>query len=109
MYRGTTPTNTITVDLDLTQMTVFVTYSQGGRVVIEKTNSDITIEPEQILVPLAQADTLALSAWNRGEPVLVQIRAIDALGNAVASNIMTTTADAILKDGEIEYDASGNI
>lgn len=109
MYRGTTPTNTITVDLDLRAMTVFVTYSQGGRVIFEKTNSDITIETERILVPLTQEDTLALSAWNRGEPVLVQIRAIDALGNAVASNIMTTTADAILKDGEIEYAAPSNI
>lgn len=109
MYRGTTPTNTIAVDIDLTQMTVFVTYSQGGRVVFEKTNADITIEPERILVPLTQTDTLSLSAWNRQEPVLVQIRAIDALGNAVASNVMTTTADAILKDGEIEYAAPGNI
>ena len=109
MYRGTTPTNTITVDLDLRAMTVFVTYSQAGRVVFEKTNADIEIEENEISVPLTQADTLALSAWDRGQTVFVQIRAIDALGNAVASNIMTTTVNAILKDGEIEYAAPSNI
>lgn len=109
MYRGTTPTNTITVDLDLREMTVFVTYSQAGRVVFEKTNADIEIEQNEIRVPLTQAETLALSAWDRGQTVFVQIRAIDALGNAVASNIMTTTVNAILKDGEIEYAAPSNI
>lgn len=103
MYRGTTPTNTITVDTDLRGMTVFVTYAQNGTVIFEKTNADITIEETQILVPLTQADTLALSARNKGETVNVQIRAINSAGVAIASNIMRTTAEAILKDGEIAY------
>ena len=102
MYRGTTPTNTITVDLDLRATTVFVTYAQNGTVVFEKTNDDITIEEKQILVPLSQEDTLKLSA-DRRAPVSVQIRYITSGGVAGASNIMTTTADAILKDGVIEY------
>lgn len=101
MYRGTTPTNTIAVDLDLRNMTVFVTYSQGDNVLFEKTNEDMTIDEDKITITLSQADTLKLSARTR--TVFVQIRAIDSEGNAVASNIMTTTADAILKDGEIAY------
>lgn len=98
MRRGTTPTNTFSTDIDLRNFTVFVTYSQGKRTVIEKTNSDITINEDNIIVQLTQADTLALSDK---APVYMQIRAVDANGTAVASNIMRTTADAILKDGEI--------
>lgn len=107
MHRGTTPTNTITTDLDLRNMTVFVTYAQGSsgeyEVLFEKTNDDLTINENSIVVALSQADTLALSA--RKKTVYVQIRAIDSTGVAVASNIMTTTAEAILKDGEIAYDS----
>ena len=107
MHRGTTPTNTISVDLDLRGMTVFVTYAQGSsgeyEILFEKTNSDITINETNIVVTLTQSDTLALSA--RKKTVYVQIRAIDSTGVAIASNIMTTTAEAILKDGEIAYDS----
>lgn len=107
MHRGTTPTNTISVDLDLRGMTVFVTYAQGSsgeyEILFEKTNSDITINETNIVVTLTQAETLALSA--RKKTVYVQIRAIDSTGVAIASNIMTTTAEAILKDGEIAYDS----
>lgn len=107
MRRGTTPTNTINVDQDLRGMTVFVTYAQGSSdpnswsVVFEKTNDNIDIQEEKILVPLTQEDTLSLSA--RKKYAYVQVRAIDANGIAIGSNIMTTTVDAILKDGVIEY------
>lgn len=89
-------------------MTVFVTFAQGGAdpsawtVAFEKTQDDIEIQQTKLIVPLTQADTLALSAR---KPVYVQIRAIDSDGLAVASNIMTTSVGAIIKDGEIEYDA----
>lgn len=101
MYRGTTPTNTISVDTDLTNMRVYVTYQQGGVNVIEKTNEDITIETDKVIVTLTQAETLGLQ--NRGKDVLVQIRAITPGGVAIASNIMHTTVDGILKDGVIAY------
>lgn len=107
MYRGTTPTNTINVDRDLRDMTVFVTYAQGNAdpntwtVIFEKTNDDIEIQENKLLIPLTQADTLKLSARKR--VVFVQIRAIDSEGVAIGSNIMTTTVDDVLKDGEIAY------
>ena len=103
MYRGTTPTNIINVDLDLTGMTIFVTYTQNGKILFEKTNDVITVESDKLLVPLTQEETLSLDANRRGDPIYVQIRAIDALGNAIASNIMTTSAEGILKDGVIAY------
>lgn len=107
MRRGTTPTNTINVDQDLRGMTVFVTYAQGSAdpnswtVVFEKSTEDIDIQETKLLVPLTQEDTLSLSA--RKKYVYVQIRAINEEGVAIGSNIMTSTVDAILKDGVIEY------
>ena len=62
MYRGTTPTNIINVDLDLTGMTIFVTYAQNGKILFEKTNDVITVEADKLLVPLTQEETLSLGA-----------------------------------------------
>lgn len=99
MRRGTTPTNTFAVDVDLTGATVFVTYEQDGKVVIEKTGSEVTVATNALTVTLTQADTLAFHPGR----VCVQIRYVDQLGTADASNIMETTAERILKDGEISH------
>jgi len=98
MRRGTTPTITITTDLDLTGASnLFVTFKQGTRLVMEKTLSDVKVSENAIVCRLSQSDTLALK---ENKEVQFQIRA--TLGDQkVASNIMTSTADAILKDGEI--------
>ena len=103
MKRGTTPTNTFTVDRDLTEATVYVTYSQNGNTVFEKTNEDLTIDATTIKCTLSQAETLALKEGM----VEIQIRYITELGAADASNIIRTTAERILKDGEIDYEDGG--
>lgn len=99
MRRGTTPTNTFSVDVDLTGATVYVSYEQDGKVIIEKTGTDVTITSTDVTVTLTQADTLAFHPGR----VCVQIRYVDQLGTADASNIMETTAERILKDGEISH------
>lgn len=99
MRRGTTPTNTFNVDTDLTEASVlFITYSQLGKTVIEKTLEDATITPDDITVNLTQAETLEL---NSGIAVEIQIRAGFKDGSRIASNIMITDVSAILKDGVI--------
>ena len=97
MRRGTTPTITITTDLDLTQASnLFVTFKQGDRIAFEKTLEDVTVTETAVVCELSQSDTLAL----KGGLVRFQIRA--TLGDSkVASNIMTTNADEILKGGAI--------
>ncbi|MDV3427649.1 MAG: hypothetical protein LIR50_11615 [Bacillota bacterium] len=50
--RGSTPTNIFNLNFDLTDATVYVTYSQKGKVIIEKTNSDIIITEDSVVVPL---------------------------------------------------------
>ena len=98
MKRGTTPTNTFKTNIDLTGATVFLTYSQRGRVVLEKTGDDLEISAEAIVTRLTQKDTLGFDALQK---VSIQIRYVFPDGIAGASNIMTVTVGEILKDGEI--------
>lgn len=97
MRRGTTPTITITTDLDLRDASnLFVTFKQGDRIAFEKTLEDVTITETSVVCELNQNDTLAL----KDGLVRFQIRA--ALGDSkVASNIMTANVDKILKGGAI--------
>ena len=98
MKRGTTPTNTFKTNIDLTGATVFLTYSQRGKVVLEKTGDDLEISAEAIVTRLTQKDTLGFDALQK---VSIQIRYVFPDGTAGASNIMTVTVGEILKDGEI--------
>lgn len=98
MRRGTTPTNTFTVDVDLTQAEVlYVTYKQNARTVIEKALADVTVTAKAVTVELSQADTLK---FGKGE-VEMQIRARLPDGSALASQIMTAPVEAVLKEGVI--------
>jgi len=99
MRRGSTPTNTFSVNVDLRDATVFVSYSQDDRVIVEKTGSDLTITDKTVVCALSQEDTLK---FHDGR-VEIQIRFVTALGAADASNIIATTAERVLKDGVIEY------
>lgn len=97
MRRGTTPTIAIATDISLVDASnLYVTFKQGDRVCFEKTLGEVTVTPETVVCELTQSDTLSLKEGI----VRFQIRA--TLGDSkVASNIMTATADEILKGGAI--------
>jgi len=98
MRRGTTPTNVFTVDVDLRNaVSLYVTYKQNGRTIIEKKLEDVEVLEESVSVELTQADTLK---FKNGE-VQMQIRARLPDGTVLASDIMTASVSAILKDGAI--------
>ena len=100
MTRGTTPTHTFTIpeELDVSTLSViYITYSQFGRRVIEKDIEDIIISDQTLSVTLSQVETLL---FRPGE-VEIQIRAKTTGGSAYASTIVETTAERILKNGEI--------
>lgn len=97
MRRGSTPTNTFEVDIDLTGATVYVSYEQQGKTVIEKTGNALTISPDKIVLQLSQEETLSLKPGD----VLIQLRYVFPTGAADASNIIRTTAERIIKDGVI--------
>lgn len=99
MRRGTTPTHIFNTSTDLSDAEIiFVTYEQNGKQVIEKTKADVTFGQMQMQVKLTQEETLG---FDIKAPVEIQIRAKFADGSAIASNIMRTSAQKILKEGEI--------
>lgn len=98
MWRGTTPTNTFSVNIDLTSATaIYVTYAQKGVTVLEKTGADLDVTADKIVVHLTQAETLSFAPGL----VFLQIRYVMPDGSADASDIIITSVDGILKDGVI--------
>ena len=99
MRRGTTPSFNFAINVDLTDATVYVTFTQKATV-IEKTGDDLTVSPYNIEVQLTQEDTLSFVA---GKPVRAQIRYITEDGYADASDIYELDVEDVLKDGEIVH------
>lgn len=99
MRRGTTPTHIFKTKVDLRSVdAIFMTYKQEGRVIVEKTIDDITIEEEQLSLTLTQADTLGFSTIGDVE---IQCRAKFPDGAAVASQVIKVPVGKILKEGII--------
>ncbi len=97
MIRGTTPTFTFTADMDCEQIDKLdVSFAQRDEVVLSKGLADCVISGNEITVNLTEEETLLFDA--RKNPVRIQLRA--GIGETrIASNIVHTTAEAILKDG----------
>lgn len=102
MIRGTTPDYILTVDRDLTGMTVFVTISQAG-VKHTMSNDDISVvggNPSTIALRLTQQQTLGL----RSGTASVQVRFIDAEGTAWATDIKTLNVSPVLLERVIAHE-----
>lgn len=100
MRRGTNPVLTFELPEAITISALYITFQQNRQTVLEKDLTDVTYEQESgtITLPLSQEDTLLFSEL---EPVWVQIRLRDNLGNAVASEPMRMSVGEIFKDGVI--------
>ena len=100
MYRGTTPTITIEVDVDLTGASYVVMTLEDfskNEVSVDNRSGMLEITPTSVSGKFTQAQTLSLGKGS----AKAQIRAIDAAGNAIASNVVSLRIEDILKDGEI--------
>ncbi len=97
MRRGTTPELTFTLSEDLSFDSFYITFQQGGVTVFELTEADATVEGQNIVVTLTQAQTLALNA---DKTVHIQIRGKSG-SDAYASEIKQMSVGAILKEGAI--------
>ncbi len=96
--RGATVTNTFTVSVDLTAaVSLYITYKQYGKTVLEKALEDCTITETSIEVDLTQDDTLKF----REGGVEIQIRAKLPDGAALVSKVIYTSASKLLKEGVI--------
>lgn len=100
MWRGTTPVHRFTLPEGMSGNdfeVLYITYSQNSHTVLEKEKAQLLFDGNEVIVHLSQEDTLCFDPG----PVKIQLRAKLPDGQAVASNIISTTAKEVLKDGEI--------
>lgn len=100
MRRGTTPAIVLTVDMDITSYTVYVTLKNRSNE-LTLTNDAIVMEYEDgktsIAFSLTQEQTLKFGTGT----CEVQVRAIHD-GTAIATDIKTMDVNRILKEGVID-------
>lgn len=100
MYRGTTPTLTFTLPFDCSNITALsVAFAQNEQVVFEKVYKDCVLDGNKVVVTLAEEDTLLLDCHKR--EVEIQLR-VGCGASKMASRIIKTSVDRILKDGCLE-------
>lgn len=106
IYRGTTPSVTLNVKgVDLSDASVWPTVivtvencrrtfdANRGKLAITKTECGCTVTIE-----LTQAQTLLMRKLQK---TLVQLRAKDVDGHAIATEIASVDVEDVIKDGEI--------
>lgn len=98
MRRGTTQNLTFTLPEELEIETMYITFFQGNKAVLEKSLDDCEVDGNVVTLFLSQEDTLKFSAPKN---LYIQLRIRDKYGNAVASDLVQTEAEIILKDGVI--------
>ena len=103
IIRGTTPTIIINVkdDIDFSQiMSTWIFISQRGKVRVDKTIRDITVNPleRRIKLPLSQEDTLNLKEGD----AIIQVRILMSDGTALSSLEKEIEVLPTGKEGEIE-------
>lgn len=103
IIRGTTPTIIINVkdDIDFSQIaSTWIFISQRGKVRVDKTIRDITVNPleRRIKLPLSQEDTLNLKEGD----ATIQVRILMSDGTALSSLEKEIEVLPTGKEGEIE-------
>lgn len=105
MIRGTTPQIDFHLPFDTSSIkTVWVTFSQYDEELFTVSTENLIMAGATISVKLTQAQTLKLKPQKllrNDHEVEIQLRILTNAGDALASNIMRTSAEKILKDGEI--------
>ena len=104
MRRGTTPTITVKVNSDLSDLNVNLALDAGTLIV--KTGDDLSVEVEDgvttVSTTLTQEDTLSMTS---GKDCQVQIRAYKSDGStAMATTIGVIPVERILEEGVLPHD-----
>jgi hypothetical protein len=102
MRRGTTPTHTFTLPVDTSNIVKLrIAYAQLGRVVLTKTEADVTMEGNTVQLRLAQEETLAFRC---SRDVEIQVKALTSAGDSLVSDIMRVEVDRCLCDEVMEHE-----
>ena len=95
----TTKEITILVPMDLREANVYVTFKQGGKIVLEKNETEFSVLEDSLVIPLTQEDT---SHFKKG-PLSFQIKYVFPDGSSDISNELSTLIVEAYKKGVIEY------
>ena len=96
MIRGTTPTHTFNSKIETANIrSLRITYNQGDKTVLEKTESDVIMSDTAIKVKLTQEDTYKFQA---NVPVQIQMKIKTTSQDVLASRIKTVSVAAILNE-----------
>ena len=100
MIRGTTPTQIVNLPIDTSIVKkVRITYSQGSKTIVEKTEQDVAMSDKTIRFNLTQEETLSFSATTT---VRVQIKVLTTANFVHACRIKCITVDDILNEEVLE-------
>lgn len=98
MRRGTTPTITFTLPDSINIASIdklSIVFKQGDEIIIEKGLTDSSMGQHTITISLSESETLKMNSIKN---LYIQMRC--GIGDQrLASNIVTTNADEILKGG----------
>ncbi len=106
MIRATTPVHSFLFEEDPSPFEqILITYSQAGRIVLEKTKDDLEIEeidPKRkecyrASYRLTQEETNLFEA-NTAKPIYVQVRILTEAGEAIASEKWRIPLKDVLND-----------
>ncbi len=110
MIRATTPKHIFIFDQDPTQYArILITYAQLNKTVMELEKDDLTIEEIpgsdpvkwQAWYRMSQEETKLFSALPE-KSVRIQVRVLTGFGDALASEMLTTTISDVLNDEVLE-------
>lgn len=98
MYRGTTPTIKIELDIDTTLLeSGYVTFKQENEVVLEKEICNCELEGNLISFKLTQEETLSLKVGS----VVAQLRVKQKDGTTIAYDPFQVYVKDVFKEGVI--------
>lgn len=104
MIRTSTPTHRFEIAEDQSSIiemlqALKITYKQGNRVVLEKTEADVTIEGNVISFKLTQEETKRFVA---GVPIDMQVRVLLTSGECFPSLLYRMSCSDVLDDEVME-------
>lgn len=95
MIRATTPTHEYILPFNVENIDkLLITYKQGEKIVLEKTEADCAMEGVVASFSLTQEEMNLFEA----EIVEIQVRILTTAGESIASNIITKTVFDVLND-----------
>ena len=99
MYRFTTPTHEFHLSLDVSRSSeLLITYSQSGRIILEKHKSDLDISDDGKTVSFKMSQTES-ALFNSENPVSLQVRVLTSSGDSFASPIKEVSIMPVLHNG----------